>query len=92
MDKGGHKKGELDHYIGATTTNVCPDNLTSLEVPASSLAVFKSIGPFPETLQDIWSRIYSEWLPSSNYEQIEGPEILWNKNEDITSPTFTSEI
>ncbi|MBN6192897.1 GyrI-like domain-containing protein [Aneurinibacillus sp. BA2021] len=86
------EKGELDHYIGVATTKVCPDTLTQLEVPALSWAVFEAIGPFPDTLQDVWGRIYSEWFPSSNYEQIEGPEILWNENKDVTSPHFKSEI
>ncbi|OPA79159.1 AraC family transcriptional regulator [Paenibacillus selenitireducens] len=86
------EKGELDHYIGAATTKDCPDNLTQLEVPASTWAVFEAIGPFPDTLQNVWGRIYAEWFPTSNYEQIEGPEILWNENKDITSPTFKSEI
>ncbi|TFH58511.1 AraC family transcriptional regulator [Peribacillus frigoritolerans] len=86
------EKGELDHYIGAATTRECPDNLTQLNVDASTWAVFEVVGPFPETLQNVWGRIYSEWFPSSNYEQREGPEILWNENKDITSPTFRSEI
>jgi AraC family transcriptional regulator len=86
------EKGELDHYIGVATTLECPENLTQLEVHASTWAVFESVGPFPDTLQDIWGRIYSEWFPSSNYEQTEGPEILWNENKDVTSQTFKSEI
>ncbi|MFZ7104313.1 MAG: AraC family transcriptional regulator [Peptococcaceae bacterium] len=86
------EKGELDHYIGVATTKECPDNLTKLLVPASTWAVFRSVGPFPQTLQNIWGRIYSEWFPSSHYEQKEGPEILWNENKDLTSPAFTSEI
>ncbi|QDY83596.1 AraC family transcriptional regulator [Paenibacillus polymyxa] len=86
------EKGGLDHYIGVATTKECPDNLTQLEVAASTWAVFEAVGSFPDTLQDVWGRIYSEWFPSSNYEQIEGPEILWNESKDITSPTFKSEI
>lgn len=86
------EKGELDHYIGVATTKGCPDNLTQLEVPASTWAVFEAVGPFPDTLQDVWGRVYSEWFPSSNYELMEGPEILWNEDKDITSPTFKSEI
>ena len=84
--------GELDHYIGAATTNEHPENLTRLEVPASTWAVFESVGPFPETLQNIWGRIYAEWFPTSGYEQVAGPEILWNEHKDVTSPTFRSEI
>jgi AraC family transcriptional regulator len=86
------EKGELDHYIGAATTRECPENLTQLEVPATTWAVFTAVGPFPDTLQNVWGRIYSEWFPSSNYEQVEGPEILWNESKDVTSPTFKSEI
>lgn len=84
--------GELDHYIGVATTREHPEHLTRLEVPASTWAVFESVGPFPETLQNIWGRIYSEWFPSMGYEQAEGPEILWNENKDVASPTFRSEI
>jgi AraC family transcriptional regulator len=86
------EKGELDHYIGVATTKECPDHLTQLEIPASTWAVFEAVGPFPDTLQNVWGRIYSEWFPSSNYEQLEGPEILWNEHKDVTSPTFKSEI
>ncbi|MCM3644055.1 AraC family transcriptional regulator [Priestia megaterium] len=86
------EKGELDHYIGVATTKNCPRNLIKLEVPALTWAVFEAVGPFPDTLQDVWGRIYSEWFPSSNYEQVEGPEILWNEHKDVTSPTFKSEI
>lgn len=86
------EKGELDHYIGAATTKECPAHFTKLEVPASTWAVFEAVGPFPDTLQNVWGRIYSEWFPSSGFEQIEGPEILWNEHKDTASPTFRSEI
>lgn len=86
------EKGELDHYIGVATNKECPSDLEELRVAASTWAVFEAVGPFPETLQDIWGRIYSEWFPSSNYEIAAGPEILWNENKDVTSPKFKSEI
>lgn len=86
------EKGELDHYIGSATTKEAPDSYSQLEVPALTWAVFEAVGPFPETLQNVWGRIYSEWFPSSHYEQVEGPEMLWNESKEITSPTFRSEI
>ncbi len=86
------ENSELDHYIGAATINECPENMSQLKVEASTWAVFEAVGPFPETLQNVWGRIYSEWFPSSSYEQTEGPEILWNADKDTTSPTFRSEI
>lgn len=86
------EKGELDHYIGVAKTKDCPEQFAQLEVAASTWAIFEAVGPFPETLQNVWGRIYSEWFPSSNYELAEGPEILWNEQKDISSPNFKSEI
>ncbi|PLR95506.1 AraC family transcriptional regulator [Bacillus sp. T33-2] len=86
------EKGSLDHYIGVATTNECPENFSKLKVPAFTWAVFESAGPFPNILQDTWGRIYSEWFPSSNYQQTEGPEILSIKTKDLSSPIVKSEI
>ncbi|RAP78181.1 AraC family transcriptional regulator [Paenibacillus montanisoli] len=86
------EKGELDHYIGVATTLACPEPFAELDVPACTWAVFEAAGPFPETLQNIWGRIYSEWFPSYNFEQINGPELLWTESKDTSSPTFRSEI
>jgi len=86
------EQGELDHYVGAATTLECPEHLASLEVAAATWAVFEAVGPFPETLQNVWGRIYSEWFPSASYELAKGPEMLWNESKDISSPTFRSEI
>ena len=86
------ENGELDHYIGVTTNKGCPEGLSKLDVPALTWAVFEAVGPFPDTLQNVWGRIYSEWFPSSNYELAKGPEILWNEHKDVSSPTFRSEI
>lgn len=86
------EKGGLDHYIGVATTQESPDDLETLEVGPSVWAVFTAVGPFPETLQNVWGAIYSEWFPTSNYEQSPGPEILWNRDKDVSSPDFQSEI
>jgi len=86
------EKGGLDHYIGVVTTEECPDIFKELKVPASTWAVFEAVGNFPETLQNVWGRIYSEWFPSSNYELTEGPEILWNEKKDTTASDYRSEI
>lgn len=86
------EKGELDHYIGVATSGNEKAEFDVLKINANTWAVFESIGPFPETLQDIWGRIYSEWFPSSGYEAVEGPEILWNESKDTMNPKYRSEI
>jgi AraC family transcriptional regulator len=85
-------KGELDHYIGVATSSDETTEFDVLEVGSNTWAVFESVGPFPETLQNVWGRIYSEWFPSSGYEAVEGPEILWNENMDTGNPKYRSEI
>ena len=89
---GPTEGGQLDQYIGVATYKSAPDNFAQLEVPPLTWAVFEVVGPFPQTLQDTWASIFSEWLPSSNYELVKGPEILWNENKDVASPIFHSEI
>lgn len=89
----GREEGtEIDHYIGVASGKPCHGKWQTLPVPAASWAVFTSVGKFPETLQNIWARIYSEWFAMSDYELSEGPEILWNASKDTESPDFHSEI
>ena len=85
-------KGELDHYIGVASISDDTASFDVLEVNSGTWAVFEAIGPFPETLQDVWGRIYSEWFPSSGYETVIGPEILWNENPDTGNPKYKSQI
>lgn len=85
-------KGELDHYIGVATIRENIENFSKLEVPALTWAIFESTGPFPNTLQETWGRIYSEWFPSSNYQATEGPEIVSIKSKDLSSPSVKCEI
>ena len=43
----------------------CPEQFAQ-QVAASTWAIFEAVGPFPDALQNVWGRIYSEWFPSSN--------------------------
>ncbi len=86
------EKGELDHYIGVATCDENIEGFEILEVENNTWAVFESVGKFPETLQNIWGRIYSEWFPSSGYEAVNAPEIVWHESPDTTNPNYRSEI
>ena len=86
------EKGELDHYIGVATSSNETLDFDVLSIEPGTWAVFESIGPFPETLQNVWGRIYSEWFPSSGYEVTLSPEILWNESPNTDNPNYRSEI
>ncbi len=83
---------ELDQYIGIATTQVPPSGYEALPVDESDWAVFTAIGSFPQTVQDVWARIYSEWLPASEYQLTGGPELLKHESPDLTKPDCKSEI
>ena len=70
------EKGSLDHMIGFLTTKESDfDGFEVVEVPALTWAIFSSTGVFPEVMQGTWAKIASEWLPSSDYELVEAPNI-----------------
>lgn len=68
--------GSLDHMIGVLTTKPSiSDEFEVVEVPALTWAIFSSESEFPAVMQETWGKIFAEWLPSSNYEVVEAPEI-----------------
>lgn len=73
------EKGQLDHLIGSITTLEQDfGEFDTVEVPAGTWAIFSTDGPFPQALQEMWAKIFSEWLPSSSRELVDGPEISFN--------------
>lgn len=90
--EGREEGGKLDQYIGVATKAAYSGEWDVLAVPTTTWAVFTAIGSFPEALQNIWGRIYSEWFAISGYELAQGPEILWNESKDTTLPNYHSEI
>lgn len=75
--------GELTHMIGVLTTKEnISSNLDKIRIPACTWAVFPNKGPFPETLQNTYARIYSEWLPVSGYELEKAPMFSFSKMDN----------
>lgn len=50
------------------------------EIPAHTWAVFPCRGPMPLPFQEVNRRIFSEWLPASQYEIAEGYNIEYYSN------------
>lgn len=86
------EKGDLTHMIGFATTKDNPfDDLEQLSIEESLWAIFPNEGPFPSTLQETMAKIYSEWLPSSEYEVVDLPGISFT-NHTSSSENVYSEI
>lgn len=52
-----------------------PGGLIEKEIPAATWAIFESVGPMPNAIQEIWERIFSEWFPATGYEHANAPEL-----------------
>jgi AraC family transcriptional regulator len=86
------EKGFLTHMIGFATTKDNPiDDLEQISIEESLWAIFPNQGPFPAALQETTAKIYSEWLPSSDYEVADLPGISFTKHNG-TSENVYSEI
>jgi AraC-type DNA-binding domain-containing proteins len=51
------------------------EELDILRVPAHTWVVFQSSAPLNEAIKELWGKAYSEWLPSSGYTALNGPEM-----------------
>lgn len=67
---------ELDYWHGVVTGATPPEGLDAMPVPAGTWAVFSSSGEFPQTLQNIWRDVFTEWFPANPYRSRPGPELL----------------
>ncbi|GGV65405.1 AraC family transcriptional regulator [Streptomyces longisporoflavus] len=76
LDESRAEGTELDYYQGVVTSADVPDDMQSLAVEAGTWAVFESAGPFPQTLQNLWRDVFTQWFPSNPYRSRPGPEIL----------------
>lgn len=52
-----------------------PKEYKILDIPSCTWAVFEGKSTIDDNIfiQNVWKRIYSEWFPSSGFEQVEGP-------------------
>lgn len=91
------KKTEGDEFrygIGCNAADVdgVPEGFELLHVPEYSWAVFKCVGPAPKAIQEMWERIYKEWLPAADYEMIPDYDIENYLPGDPSARDYVSEI
>lgn len=63
------------YYIAARSDRVVPKGMSELEIPAATWAVFEGNDPYRDSIQSIFRRFLTEWLPFSNYEYAHLPDI-----------------
>lgn len=75
-DIGGGKFRYL--IAGKYTGGDVPEGMVVYEFPRSDWAIFNCIGPIPEALQTVNTRIFQEWLPGNpEYELYGNASVEW---------------
>ena len=85
---------EFKYCIGCRAADVegVPEGFEILHLPEYTWAVFKCVGPMPDAIQEMWEKIYKEWLPVSDYELIPDFDIENYLPGDPSSRDYVSEI
>lgn len=66
----GPEPNEFTYFIGVENVRDSQvDDLSEKEIPAATWAIFESVGPMPDAIQNLNKRIYSEWFPTTSYER-----------------------
>ena len=92
-DIGGGKFRYL--VAGKYTGGDVPEGMVVYEFPRSDWAVFNCIGPIPDALQSVNTRIFREWLPGNpEYELCGKASVEWYDcvNGEKTDPDYHSAI
>jgi len=78
LDPDRREGTELTYLHGVAVTEVVevPDGLDVIPVEAGSWAVFRAVGPYPDTLQAVWAATATEWFPSNPWRLRPGPEVV----------------
>lgn len=66
---------DIYYYIAAATAEPVPQGMVELNIPAATWVIFESDGHFQESIQTIFKRFLTEWLPFSGFEYAELPDI-----------------
>ena len=66
---------EIYYYIATTTNKDVPENMLEYTIPSATWVIFECNGKFKESIQTIFRKFLTEWLPFSNYEYAGLPDI-----------------
>jgi AraC family transcriptional regulator len=84
------EEGYLTHMIGFATTKENPfDDLEQITIEESLWAIFPNQGSFPAAFQETTAKIYSEWLPSSDYEVADLPGISFTQHNSPSENKYS---
>ncbi|KAB7671992.1 AraC family transcriptional regulator [Bacillus sp. B1-b2] len=86
------KKDDMDYWVAVSSTKSSNHLYQRMEIPSTKWAIFEVHGPMPHSMQKVWKQIYSEWLPTNNYQQSGNISFEFYSMGNPTNENYYSEI
>lgn len=87
------EKMKFDYMIGVEGNSLEGfEDINTIKIPACIWAVFESVGPIPDSIQNTWEYIFKQWLPNSPYKHANLPEFESYFDGDTKSKEYKSYI
>ena len=84
---------KVDYTIACVSDKEPPIGMNSYTIPKSIWAVFEITGPVNTAMGTAWKRIFTEWLPTSNYKYAETIDIeCFRYGEDKSAEDYKFEV
>jgi AraC family transcriptional regulator len=83
---------DIYYYIAAATEEAVSEGMVEFNIPAAAWVIFECDGHFQESIQTIFKRFLTEWLPFSGYKYAELPDIEVYPISDPKSKGGHSEV
>ena len=88
-----HDKEEFSYMIAIEDVNNSKDTgFETRKIPASTWAIFTSVGPMPHSIQKVWERIFQEWFPATGFEHADAPELEVYLPGDASAQDYKCEV
>jgi AraC family transcriptional regulator len=78
------------HGVALNAGTAVPEDLDAIRLEPGRWAVFRSSGPFPDALQNLWAATATEWFPSNPWRLRPGPSIV--RYLELTDTHATCEL
>ena len=80
----------FDYWIAVETNSETKSKeFKKFEIPATTWAIFETTGALPNSLQDLWEYIMTEFLPTSVYKRNKLLDLKIYSDGNVTNPNYT---
>lgn len=91
-DKGYPYAIGVSYHGSRDSLSILPPCLSVEEIPAHTYLVFSCIGKMPEAFEKLYHKIYSEFLPASQFIHCGGADFEVYPSSDIADPGYACEF